>query len=151
MMSMFNNYQNIPKEYVPNNIKPPDYYHPAVKFPLEEYDIRGNLIGFSWKYLDTIILEFITTGNVLYDDGIAEDADVYLTDKKFSIKFYNFRYEEIFKDEVESTNYLKYYISDKLKNLLIPGTYSMSVTLIDEENDVVETLLDSNILKIFIK
>ena len=44
-MSMFNNYQNIPVEYVPNNIKPPDYYHPAVKFPLEEYDIRGNLIG----------------------------------------------------------------------------------------------------------
>lgn len=150
-MSMFNNYQNIPVEYVPNNIKPPDYYHPAVKFPLEEYDIRGNLIGFSWKYLDTIVLEFTTTGNVLYDDGIAEDADLYLENKKFSIKVYNFRYEEMFEDVVEASNYLKYYIPTKLKEMLIPGTYSMSVTLIDEENDVVQTLLDSNILKIFIK
>ena len=56
-MAMFNNYKNIPDSYVPNNINPPPYYNPTVKFPLEEYDLRGNLIGFSWKYMDTILLK----------------------------------------------------------------------------------------------
>ena len=151
-MSMFNNYKNIPNDYIPNNIKPPEYYHPAPKYPLEEYNAQGELIGFSWKYLDTIILEFITCGNVLYDDGAAETADLYLEGKKFQITFYNFRYEEIFSDTVDSSAYFRYYVDkDELRNLLIPGNYSMSVTLIDEENNIRETLLDSNVLKIMIK
>lgn len=150
-MSMFNNYKNIPNDYIPNNITPPDYYHPAVKYPLEEYNAKGELIGFSWKYLDTIILEFITCGNVLYDDGIYEDAETYMDGKKLNIKFYNFRYEEIYSVDILSSAHFKYYIDDELRNLLIPGTYSMSVTLIDEVNEVTETLLDSNVLKIFIK
>ena len=151
-MSMFNNYKNIPNDYIPNNIKPPEYYHPEVKYPLEEYNAKGELIGFSWKYFDTIVLEFITCGNVLYDDGSYEDAKTYLEDKKFNIKFYNFRYEEIYSDTVDSSAYFRYFVDkEELRSILIPGTYSMSVTLIDEENNVVETLLDSNVLKIMIK
>ena len=149
-MSMFTNYENIPSTYIPNNITPVCIKHPVLKRPCEEYNLKGELIGFSWKYMDTIVLEFTTCGRVLYDEGIYEDAETYLEGKKFNLKFYNFRYEMIFEDEVPASVVLRYYLSEDLRKLLIPNTYSMSVTLIDEENDVKQTLLDSNVLKFFI-
>ena len=64
---------------------------------------------------------------------------------------YNFRYEEIYSEEMASSASFKYIIGDDLRVLLKPGTYSMSVTLIDEDDNIEQTLLDANILKIFIK
>lgn len=150
-MSMFENYTNIPRCYTPNNIIETPIEHPVFKYPLMEYDLKGNLIGFSWHYYDTIILEFLTCGNVYYDEGVAEDAETYLKGKLFSLKIYNFRYELIFEDLIPASNVVKYVLSEKLRKMLIPNTYSMSVTLIDEENDVQQTLLDGNVLKIFVK
>lgn len=151
MGNMFDNYKNIPKDYIPNNSAPVKHYTNNCKRPLEEYDLEGNFIGFSWRYMDSIVLEFVTDGYVLYDDGLAEDAEIYMQGKELEISFYNFRYESIYSETIAASNKVKYYVGDKLKELLLPNTYAISVTLIDKEHNIRQTLLDGADVKIFVK
>lgn len=71
-MGMFLNYQNIAENYQPNNLVAafPTYTYETklnpidISKPYEEYDIKGNLIGYSWVYGETIILEFLIDGKI---------------------------------------------------------------------------------------
>lgn len=69
---MFLNYQNIAKNYTPNNLI---CSYPVGKSytklapieaskPYEEYDAKGNIIGYFWHFGDTLNLEFNITGEV---------------------------------------------------------------------------------------
>ena len=112
---------------------------------------------FSFQLQNQPYLEMIDKAEICWNFGdevlLQIPLEVYLnTGDYLNLKIYNFRYEEIFSDTVDSSAYFRYYVDkDELRNLLIPGNYSMSVTLIDEENNIRETLLDSNVLKIMIK
>lgn len=152
MSNMFINYNNIPGEYIPNNMYPPKPlpYMPQQR-PLEEYNIKGEFIGFSWHYNDHIVLQFVTDGFVTYDNDTYEDAEDYLTGKVFEIILYNFRYEAISKIQTEASSDISINIESDLAVKLVPGLYYMSVTLVDEENNVRQTLLDYDSLKFIVR
>ncbi len=152
MEDMFKNYRYIPSDYIPNNIQDPKLVHPVIKLPLEEYNAKGEFIGYSWRQGDTILLQFTTEGEVLFHNpDIAEDAETYFEGKKFLIEIMNFKYEVIYQEEVIADADLHYYLPPDLIKILIPNTYSLQVTVIDEENDVRHTLLDRRDIRIFVR
>ena len=142
-MSMFNNYKNIPNDYIPNNIKPPEYYHPAPKYPLEEYNAKGELIGYSWHYGDTVVLEFCTSGEVIYDNYY-EDAETYLKGKTFRLDLFDFRYENVYSDKLSAETTVKFHIDAQTSDRLFRGVYRCTLTLIDDKTNLEYTLVDKD-------
>ena len=78
---MFTNYQNIPDNYVPDNMShicsiPKSYTKldpVSASKPYEEYNARGELVGYSWRYGETLNLEFNIDGEIT----VESDAIVY--------------------------------------------------------------------------
>lgn len=76
-MSMFLNYHNISDNYKPNNLictfpvgKSYTKLDPVqASKPYEEYDLKGNLIGYFWHYGETLNLEFNIDGEITVEDG----------------------------------------------------------------------------------
>ena len=77
-MSMFLNYHNISDNYKPNNLictfpvvgKSYTKLDPVqASKPYEEYDSKGNLIGYFWHYGETLNLEFNIDGEITVEDG----------------------------------------------------------------------------------
>jgi hypothetical protein len=75
-MGMFLNYHSIADNYTPNNlIKAFPFKECDKKLlptemskPYEEYDARGELEGYFWRYGDTLNLEFFIDGEVTVED-----------------------------------------------------------------------------------
>lgn len=75
-MGMFFNYKNITENYVPNNIissfpvgKSYTKLDPIkASKPYEEYDVKGNLIGYFWRYGESLNLEFNIDGEITVED-----------------------------------------------------------------------------------
>lgn len=71
-MGMFLNYHNIADNYTPNNLVKrfptgksyTKLCSQAASKPYEEYDIKGNLIGYYWHYQQTLNLEFNIDGEI---------------------------------------------------------------------------------------
>ena len=76
-MSMFLNYHNISDNYKPNNLictfpvgKSYTKLDPVqASKPYEEYDSKGNLIGYFWHYGEILNLEFNIDGEITVEDG----------------------------------------------------------------------------------
>lgn len=74
-MGMFLNYQNIADNYRPNNLvcsfpvgKSYTKLDPVdASKPFEEYDAKGDLIGYSWRYGETLNLEFNIDGEIVVE------------------------------------------------------------------------------------
>jgi hypothetical protein len=68
-MSMFSNYENLSSTYVPNNQKKEfvqqEVYNPNV--PKKEYDIKGNFIGYSFCYGDTLEIPYSVNKTILVE------------------------------------------------------------------------------------
>lgn len=72
MTGMFLNYHNIADNYTPNNLvcsfpvgKSYTKLAPVqASKPYEEYDSKGNLIGYFWRYGETLNLEFNIDGEI---------------------------------------------------------------------------------------
>lgn len=71
-MGMFLNYQTIADNYIPNNLITA-FPHPhciskldpkEASKPFEEYDAKGELCGYFWRYGETLNLEFNIDGEV---------------------------------------------------------------------------------------
>ena len=75
-MGMFLNYHNIADNYMPNNLINAFPKQLTVSKldpldeskPFEEYDIKGNLIGYSWRQGETLNLEFNIDGEITLED-----------------------------------------------------------------------------------
>ncbi len=80
-MGMFLNYDNLAKNYIPNNIinsktcgKSYTKLDPiAASKPYEEYNAKGELVGYFWRYGETLKLEFNIDGEVTVEN----DAKVF--------------------------------------------------------------------------
>lgn len=76
-MGMFKNYHNIADNYVPNNLicsfitteKENKLTPVDASAPFEEYDTKGNLIGYSWRQGETLNLEFNIDGEIAMESG----------------------------------------------------------------------------------
>jgi hypothetical protein len=75
-MGMFLNYHNIADNYTPNNLIKAFPFEPnsskllptEMSKPYEEYDARGELEGYFWRYGDTLNLEFSIDGEITVED-----------------------------------------------------------------------------------
>lgn len=145
---MFETYHNIPTSYMPkvNPIGTSKY-----KCPLEEYNIRGELIGYSWKHGDSIVLEFTTEGDITYTDlEFYEDAETYLKGKQMHLLIYNFRHECVYRDLQDASTIVKFYINANSSEQLVEGVYTCQLLLIDNLENV-QTLVSPDDYKLIIK
>ena len=68
-MGLFDNYDNLSKNYIPNNLRDVDINKYTTTSPYEEYDINGNHIGYFWYYGDTVNLQFNIDGLITVDNN----------------------------------------------------------------------------------
>ena len=149
---MFENYELTPENYIPDNREEKVYKETSVKYPLVAYNSQGDAIGYTWNYGDTVYLEFNTTGNVVYDElGFTEDADTYLKGKKFKAVLYNNRYEMCAEREFDASTKVRILSDSFYPDTLVPGVYTLKLTLLDEEGKTVTTLIDGSDGIIFIR
>lgn len=158
-MSMFDAYQLIPEDYIPDNIHITNQTYIKVKKPLVSYNKFGDPVGFTWNQGDTICLEFTTTGNVIYEEGdvpgteagFVEEADSYLAGKIFQIGIYDFRYNKVASTELPAQVQTAV-ISTQLKTEELPrGVYKLQLNLIDPQTKIQYQLIDGEECQIFIR
>ncbi len=118
--------------------------------PLEMYNINNELIGFGWNQGDPIVLEFVVTGQVMYDDGTYVDAETYLKNKNYQFELFNFRYEKVFETVTNSNNIIDINIGSELSAKLYKGMYYGKLTLLDKDNKVSQTLADNDVCKFYV-
>ena len=132
---MFENYNNISTSYTPCNINVGNSSSEPAKRPLEQYDARGRLVGYSWRYGDTVVLEFLTEGDVTMDDeGVYEDAETYLDGKSMVLTLYDFRYQSVYSCVLPASISTKFVIDKNSSSKLVKGTYRCSLALLDKDN-----------------
>lgn len=139
-MSLFTNYDNLPETYVPNNMRkqnPVLGKYPPVK-PLEEYNAKGELVGYSWKYGDNVVLNFKLSGYVTYDEAsYNETVATYLSsgNQKLVFNIYDFRFnsiyeaEPLFKANDDGTVTTMLFIYDMLSQVMVKGVYYVSLAI----------------------
>ena len=102
-MGMFLNYQNIADNYRPNNLisafpvgKSCTKLDPMdASKPYEEFNAKGELIGYSWLYGSTVNLEFNIDGSITVDSdaiilvGRGEEPSFSTEAKRINQKAYN--------------------------------------------------------------
>lgn len=143
-MDMFKNYDYIPGTNIPCNRCPSTVDFSRVKRPLEMYNIKSEFIGFGWKYRDSIILEFETTGEVIYNDAEHYvDAETYLDDKAMEFTMYDFRGEVVYNQVLPAGVVVKYFIDEHTSARLVKGVYTFRLSLVDIENNIRHTLMSS--------
>ena len=131
---MFNNYKYIPDSYIPNNQTEFLNDNRIAKKPLEEYDAKGNIIGYSWNYGDGVILEFNTEGTATDDATLMyQTAEEYMEGKKLKLQIYNFRYEVIYEKTIPASTKAKFVIDSGESTQLPRNVYTCSLVLVDSE------------------
>lgn len=136
---MFDNYKLNLSSYIPRNKSAVLMDRPQPKTPMEEYNAFGELVGYSWSAQDSVVLEFVTDGNVVYEDsdfttpglGHTVDAVEYLQGKKVKLQIVNMRYEVVHKEEQDAALINQFIIES---GKLVGGTYRCSLELVDTES-----------------
>lgn len=160
-MSMFDAYRLIPEDYIPDNIHITNQVYTKIKKPLVSYNKFGDPVGFTWNQGDTVCLEFVTTGNVVYEDedvsdiesGFSEDADTYFTHspKVFQISLYDFRYNQVAFVEVPAKARTAVITTELKAEELPKGIYRLQLNLIDPKTRFQHQLIDKDECQIFIR
>ena len=130
MGSMFENYENLNSQYIPSNItKAPIKCQdncacsPLIpNKPYEDYNARGQLVGYWWNYGDTINLDFNLSGYVTTDNAYITVQD-FIRDKQINIQLYNFRHEEIVNELFDGNDFTNLVYNKVSVNPLTQGIY----------------------------
>lgn len=159
-MSMFDAYKLISEDYIPRNTQPV-VLEEKIKKPLIAYNKLGEPVGFTWSQGDTICLEFLTTGNVVYEDGdlsdvpsgFVESAKTYLShsDKVMQLYLYDFRYRIVASAEKAAQAKIVFTTSDLKTENLATGVYRLQLNLLDKSTSVQHTLIRGDDCQIFIR
>ena len=152
-MNMFKNYDNIPATYVPNNRDAKPLGREFMIKPLEEYNAKGELIGYSWRQGESVELEFVVDGEVYYDDGsYYQDADTYLSNKRFELTLYNFRYEPVkVLTALSIQNKISFIIDTETSSAIMKGIYYPSLVCIDDKNNIQHVLFKGSDCTLIVK
>lgn len=151
-MSMFDNYQNIDKSVDICNPYAKDYQlQQKPRMPLELLNAKNEFIGYGWHQGEPIVLEFITTGSVQFDDQSWEEAKDYMYGKICKFELFNFRYEKVYETDIPADEIVNVVIDCELSNAMCKGMYYGRLTLIDLEHKLTYVLIDNDICKFFVK
>lgn len=159
-MSMFDAYKLISEDYIPRNSQP-IILEGKVKKPLIAYNKLGEPVGFTWSKGDTICLEFLTTGNVVYeegdisgiDSGFVENAETYLShsDKVMQLYLYDFRYRLVAQAEKAAQSKVVFTTVELGAENLVSGAYKLQLNLQDKTTGIQYTLIKGDECQIFIR
>ena len=134
----FDGYNSVPKNYSPNNMGELLPNREIETPPMEVYNAEGKLVGFTWKYGDTIRLTFYTEGTVELDDGTFMTAEDFLKNKTFKLVFYNHRYDVIFKTVANASVKTSFIITPEISTEIFKrGIYYCSLTLTEGTKSIV--------------
>lgn len=214
---MFENFINN-SNTTPNNtgLYPPAYscgdnrLSTCCKKPYEEYDAKGNFVGYTWNYGDTVELQFTIegqltvesnaiiftgigdaptettvgnvyrkaynttdfkswtctavtdTGYVWVEDETFESPETgksvyvtvndYLKGKYLRLEIFNFRFENEFtSDPIEAQPVINFTVDKELSEKLLKGNHYLSLTLYDENNLYIDTLINQRDCALIIK
>lgn len=162
---MLNKYYNIPTSYDIYTYETINLNWDKIKKPLEEYNAKGEMIGYSWYYGDEIVLEFETTGTVDYatntydssDDSFEstfgdfyEDVETYLSKGVLKLELFDFRREKVFEQTLPGSSDVKFLLTEKSSERLFRGVYRCKLTFIGEQC-AVQTLINPEDYIIMIK
>lgn len=142
-MSMFDNYQNCnPHSCYPPPPKPGftklDPIRPNK--PYEEYNVKGELIGYFWYYGDCVNLEYNIDGEITdVETNMYIRADEWLTTKKCKITLYDFRHDVITYQILPGSSRVTFVIDSALSKALLRGVYYCTLSVIEPDDE--ETIL----------
>ena len=160
-MSMFDAYRLIPEDYVPDNIHITNPVYSKIKKPLVSYNSFGDPVGFTWNQGDTVCLEFVTTGNVVYEDGdvpgieggFTEDAETYFnhSPKILQLSVLDFRYNVVGYVEVPAKAKTTIISTAFNASNLAKGIYKLQLNLVEPQTGIQYQLIDKDSCQIFIR
>ena len=175
MTDIFSNYQNIPVDYIPDNMtehlklkeKSMKLVSCLVNKPYEMINIKNELIGYSWNYGDTLSLHFqligdfdITSNNPIYfigDDNLPENqekeiisAEEFIQGSTVDILIKNFRNEIVTNiSHAEPSTDIKLDITKDFYDKLYRGIYYVNIRVIKGKN--ITTIFDNQDCVLMIK
>lgn len=117
----------IPIEPKPKNphVKPYDY-----KLPFTDYNKEGYITGYWWYEGDQLVLEFDISGEVVIEGNETYiPAEDFVKGKTITLKFYNFRGEEIHSIDYAGSTLITYDIDENETKRFHKGVYTCSLTL----------------------
>ena len=104
------------------------------------------------EYLATFMpLHYDFATSAYHAFGYTEDAEMYLQDKKFKLNVYNVRGEVCAQCECDAGTQVRILSDSFYPDSLVKGVYHLQLTLIDENNNVLTTLLGWDDCIIYIK
>ena len=132
------------EQKIPTNIPcPPPPPRRYIIDPINVFNAKGRLIGYSWHYNDTVSLKIYLDESVLsiYSEYAAE-FEMFLSGKKFEFDFIDIRgnvdYTLIASDTavvLEKPYRVELPLNTDESNTIAKNTYTLEVFLIDEDND----------------
>jgi hypothetical protein len=140
-MSMFDNYQN----NNPHTCYPPQpgFTHLAPirpNKPYEEYNVKGELIGYYWYYGDVVNLEYNIDGEVTdVESGTYIRANEWLETKRCKVTLLDFRHEVVASKVFPGSSQITFTIDSALSKSLLRGVYYCRLAVIDTDDE--ETIL----------
>lgn len=112
-----------------------NYYPPCPHYipdPTNIFDIKGNLVGFSWNYGDTVKLKFNLNNTILHsDDEHLELFKIYLSDKTLEINFSDVRGNVIYSFQTPAKLITELELDTNEDNLIERNTYKCELVLIN--------------------
>lgn len=147
-MGMFDEFKtqnnHIPSEECPEKpeefglFKPrPPKEHPHLKpyeyeRPFEDYNAAGELVGYWWYEGDQLVLEFEIDGEVVIEDEqLYIPAEDFVKGKFLTLKFYNFRMEEVLSRTYDGATTITFDIDKEITKIFHKGVWHCSLDLWD--------------------
>ena len=196
-MGMFDSYDNLNPDYIPDNIHTatPQYVVLDTSMPRPVYNIKGELLGYEWTWGENfgygITNQFTITvfsNSIIYsnpgeapinetegvegqqayntseciswtcvglDNGsykwVQDDFITYpingdkvltftpnMDGKKLQATIYNFRGEQVYEATEDNVYAMVIPVNDDLNKIMLPGTYSLRLAIIDNEEIRIE-------------
>lgn len=133
-----------------HNFKPccPHY----IPDPINIYDIKGNLVGFSWNYGDTIKLKFNLNNTILHvDEDYKELFKIYLSDKTLEVNFTDVRGNVIYSFQTPAELITELPLNTNEDNLIERNTYKCNLVLINTTAEPSRTNLLKQAYDVYVK
>ena len=136
-MAMFDNYPS-PSDYIPNNsvevLVGPDI--PPETLPRTEYNVEGDIIGISWKYGDTPIVQYKV------DDYILDKID----GSVIKIDILDHNRISVYSTSVVGEETINFPVGEELSATMIKGNYYFTVAVVYYENETKNTYVSRELL-----
>lgn len=175
MTDIFKNYQNIPVDYIPDNMtryiktkkSSQKLVSCLVNKPYEMINIKDELIGYSWNYGDNLSLHFQLIGNFdisnnipIYYIGDEKElpnteqtlisAQDFIQGSTVNILIKNFRNETVLNiSHAEPSTDIKLDINKDLYDKIFPGIYYVNIRILKGKD--VTTIFDNDDCLLMIK